>query len=77
MNFTVKQNRWYEAKLSLNFIEKRASNSQIIARLAAAGFDKCRCEGRGKSRTVQALWSRADRTGELPRQIESIKEVFK
>lgn len=73
--FTVRQGKRYRARISLGLLERLASNDTIAERLRAAGFTEISVSGSGPTRAADALWSGADATAELPKQIVEVNEV--
>lgn len=73
--FTVHQGKRYRATISLGMLESFASNDIIAGRLRTAGFADISVSGAGNTRIAEALWSAADATAELPKQITEVVEL--
>ena len=73
--FTVHQGKRYRATISLGMLESFASNDIIAGRLRTAGFTDISVGGAGNTRIAEALWSAADATAELPKQITEVVEL--
>jgi hypothetical protein len=73
--FTVHQGKRYRATISLNLIERLASNEMVAQKFRDLGFSEVRVSGRGGTRGAHALWPSQDATAEIPPQIKSIDEV--
>jgi hypothetical protein len=73
--FTVHQGKRYRATISLGMLESFASNDIIAGRLRTAGFTDISVSGAGNTRIAEALWSAADATAELPKQITEVVEL--
>jgi hypothetical protein len=73
--FTVHQGKRYRATLSLNWVERLASNEMVAKKLRDVGFAEVHVSGRGATRRADALWPTADASAEIPTQIKSIEEV--
>jgi hypothetical protein len=73
--FTAHQGKRYRATVSLGWIERLASNEIIAQKFRDLGFSDVQVVGRGNRRSVKALWSKEDATGEIPPRIKSIDEV--
>lgn len=52
-----------------------ASNDIIAGRLRTAGFTDITITGAGSTRSAEALWSAADATAEMPKQIAEVVEL--
>lgn len=74
-SFTVIQGKRYRASIALGFFEQIASNETIAGMLRDVGFSEVSVAGSGSVRNAEALWPGADRTGELPPQIQSVSEI--
>jgi hypothetical protein len=73
--FTVYQGKRYGATISLNLVERLASNEMVAQKFRDLGFSEVRVSGRGGTRSAHALWPLQDATAEIPPQIKSIDEV--
>ena len=73
--FTVHQGKRYQATISLNWVERLASNELVAQKSRDLGFSDVQVLGRGSTRSVQALWPAQDASSEIPAQIKSIEEV--
>ena len=73
--FTVHQGKRYRATISLGMLERFASNDIISGRLRTAGFTDITVTGAGSTRSAEALWSAADATAEMPKQIADVVEL--
>jgi hypothetical protein len=73
--FTVRQGKRYRATITLNRIERWASNEAIADRLRKAGFSEVSVAGTGNTRTAEALWPGPDATAEMPAQISEVIEI--
>jgi hypothetical protein len=73
--FAVLQGKRYRATISLGMLERFATNKMIADRLRAAGFSDISVTGSGATRLVEALWSGADTSAELPTQITWVAEL--
>ena len=73
--FTVQQGKRYRAAIALSGLERWASNDMIAGRLREAGFAEVQVWGEGGDRQAEALWPGADRTGELPAQVQAVAEI--
>ena len=73
--FTVRQGKRYRATVSLNLVERLASNEMIAQKFRDMGFSKVVVSGRGSTRSADALWPAQDASAEIPAQIKSIEEV--
>lgn len=70
--FTVRQGGRYRATLTLGWLERWASNDQIVERLRAAGFSDISVSGSGWTRIAEASWPGSDTTAEMPSQITEV-----
>ena len=73
--FTVHQGKRYRANITLNGIERWASNEAIAGRLRTAGFTEVSVSGLGNIRTAEAVWPGPDAKAEMPAQITEVVEV--
>jgi hypothetical protein len=73
--FTVHQGKRYRATVSLGMLERFASNDLIADRLRTAGFTDITVTGAGSTRSAEALWSAADATAEMPKQVAEVVEL--
>jgi hypothetical protein len=73
--FTVRQGKRYRATVSLNLLERIASNEMIAQKFRDMGFSEVRVSGRGSTRRADALWPAQEASAEIPAQIKSIEEV--
>jgi hypothetical protein len=73
--FTVHQGKRYQATVSLNWVERLASNQLVAQKFRDLGFSDVQVSGRGSTRSAQALWPAQDASAEIPAQIKTIKEV--
>jgi hypothetical protein len=73
--FTVQQGKRYRATISLGMIERLATNEMIADKMRSAGFNEVSVSGSGALRVAEAVWSRADTTGDMPSQVTEVVEV--
>ena len=73
--FTVQQGKRYRATISLGMIERLATNEMIADKMRSAGFSEVSVSGSGALRVAEAVWSRADTTGDMPSQVTEVVEV--
>ena len=73
--FTVRQNKRYQATVSLNFVERLASNEMVGRKFRDLGFTEVQVTGKGRTRYVRALWPAKEASAEIPPQIRSIEEI--
>jgi len=73
--FTVRQGGRYRATLTLGWLERWASNDQIVEQLRAAGFSDISVSGSGWTRIAEASWPGPDTTAEMPSQITEVIDL--
>jgi hypothetical protein len=73
--FMVHQGKRYRATISLNWVERLASNEIVAQKFRDLGFTDVRVVGRGGTRSAAALWPAQNASAEIPPQIKSIEEV--
>ena len=73
--FTVHQGKRYRATISLNWLERLASNEIIAQTFRDVGFSEVQVSGQGNTRSADGLWAAADATADIPTRIKSIKEL--
>jgi hypothetical protein len=73
--FTVHQGKRYRATITLNLVERLASNEIVAQKFRNLGFSDVQVLGRGGTRSVKALWPAQDASAEIPPQIKSIDEI--
>jgi hypothetical protein len=73
--FTVQRGKRYQAILSLDWVERLASNEILAQKFRELGFSDVRVSGKGSTRSAEALWPAQAASAEIPAQIKSIKEV--
>lgn len=65
----------YSADISLNFIQRLASNEQVAAEFEKMGFINVTVSGSGKSRQVQGIWNGAEMEFSGDKRISNIKQL--
>ena len=73
--YTVRQGGRYRAILTLGWLERWASNEQIVEQLRAAGFSDISVTGSGWTRIAEASWPGPDTTAEMPSQITEVSDL--
>lgn len=73
--FTVRQGKRYKATITLNMLERLASNDMIAGKMRNAGFTEVSVTGEGGTRTAVGLWSKPDTTADMPAQIAEVIEA--
>ncbi len=73
--FTVHQGKRYRATITLDGIERWASNEAIAGRLRTAGFTEVSVSGLGTTRTAEAVWPGPDASADMPAQITEVIEI--
>jgi hypothetical protein len=71
--FTIHQGKRYRAAISLNWVERLASN-EIVAQMRSRFFGCPSIRARRYAQS-RALWPAQDVSAEIPPQIKSIEEV--
>jgi len=75
MKYTVKTGMRYYAQIKLTGFEVLASNEQIAAKLAAAGFSHISVTGNGDYRGASATWLGKDATADIPSEIYHVEII--
>ena len=72
--YTVRNGKWYLARISLTGFNRFATNRMVAAKLESAGFIDVEVNGSGGTRLALGYWPNEDATAEKPIEIVDIVE---
>jgi hypothetical protein len=71
--FTVHQGKRYRATIRLGLFQSAASNEMVADKFREAGFADVVVSGSGGTRIAQGSWPHADRSAEIPDEVDDIQ----
>jgi len=65
----------YAATITLDFLERIASNGDIKEKFESIGFTQVQVVGSGRIRTAKGKWAGSTREVEIPEQVSNIEKL--
>jgi len=73
--FTVEKDKRYEARITLGFVQRLATNEMVAGKFMEVGFTDVVVTGSGRTRHATGLWPHHNATAEIPTEIDHIHEI--